>query len=317
MTQDPSLALFYVADGPRLEEQSWLLAMSLKRAHDGDDRIRQIAYVGEAHRPEITDMTHAIYEVCGVELRTLPNPPKWKGGYPHGNKLVAARDDRGTTHSIFLDTDMACMGSLAEFMDLPPDTTAAAPEGRPTWGAGTDRWERAYAHFGMTVPTERVRLLRGRRHEFVPYFNAGFIAFPEARHPMDGKRFGEHWIETALDFDFGCAIANKRPWLDQITLPLTMKRFGYKTRVLDEMHNYSLSHRGNYSNIPDATILHYHRQRFLYPAPQWPGLRDMMRDMVPVPFHARLEDHIATIETSLQRFEEEQAAEKAAKEAEG
>ncbi len=301
MSDPRSLALFFVADGPRLEEQSWLLSMSLARAHEGDKRIRLIAYVGEAHRPRIGAMTHAIYEACGVELRTLPDPPKWKGDYPHGNKMVAARDDRGATHSIFLDTDIACTASLAEFMDLPDTTIAAAPEGRPTWGAKNDRWTRAYAHFGLPVPSQRVRLLRGRRHDFVPYFNAGFVAFPETPHADGGKRFAEHWIDTALAFDFGCAIANKRPWLDQITLPLTVARFNYQVRVLDEMHNYSLSHRGDYSKTPDATILHYHRQRFLYPAPQWPALRDMMRDMAPAGFHDQIEAHIAAFETSLER----------------
>lgn len=298
MSDPKSLALFYVADGVRLEKQSWLLAASVAAAHEGDARVRQIAYVGAAHRTEIRDMTHAIYEVCGVELRTLAKPPKWKNPYPHGNKIVAACDDRGATHSIFLDTDMACTKSLAEFMDLDDDTCAAAPEGRPTWGGKNARWTRAYAHFGMEVPKERVKLLRGARLEYVPYFNAGFVAFPEARHE-DGRRFGEHWLDTALNFDRNCAIANKRPWLDQITLPLTMKRFGYKTRVLDQMHNYSLSHRIDYSKTPDATILHYHRMRFLFPSPQWPALRDTLIDAMPSKFRDELDVYIAAVESSL------------------
>jgi hypothetical protein len=199
---------------------------------------------------------------------------------------------------VFLDTDMACTASLAEFMDLPPDMIAAAPEGRPTWGGKNARWTRAYAHFGLKVPEARVRLLRGRRHDYVPYYNAGFVAFADRPHPRDGRRFGEHWLETALDFDHTCKIANKRPWLDQITLPLTVARFGYRVRVLDEMHNYSLSHRDDYAATPDATILHYHRQRFLAQAPQWPALRDTMRDLVPAQFHGPLDAHISEIEAA-------------------
>ncbi len=299
MADQTSLGLFYVADGLRLEKQSWLLAASLKAAHDGDDRVKQFAYVSEAYRPELSDLTHAMFEVCGVELRTLAKPPKWKGPYPHGNKIVAACDTRGTTHSIFLDTDMACTRSLAEFMELAPDTVSAAPEGRPTWGGKNARWTRAYAHFDMTVPTERVRLLRGTKMEYVPYYNAGFIAFPEAAHPKDRLRFPEHWLDTALDFDKRCKIANKRPWLDQISLPLTIKRFGYKTRVLDELHNYSLSHRGDYSKTPDAVILHYHRMRFLYQSPQWPGLRDTLLDTVPSGHRDRIAAWVADVESSL------------------
>ncbi|WP_044007115.1 hypothetical protein [Jannaschia sp. CCS1] len=298
MSDTTSLALFYVADGIRLEKQSWLLAASLAEAHEGDTRIRQFAYASAAFRPDIRDITHAIFEVCGVELRTLNDPPKWKKDYPHGNKIVAACDDRGTSHSIFLDTDMACTTSLAEFMALPADTCAAAPEGRPTWGETNDRWERAYAHFDMDVPEERVTLLRGSKVDYPPYYNAGFVAFPEARQ-ADGRRFGDHWLDTALDFDRNCKIAQKRPWLDQITLPLTMKRFGYKVRVLDEMHNYSLSHRGDYSRTPDATILHYHRMRFLYQAPQWPALRDTLIEKMPSKFRDELNAYIRDVETSL------------------
>ncbi len=299
MSDPTSLALFYVADGERLEKQSWLLAASLAHAHAGDGRIRQFAYVGAAHRAGIGDVTHAIYDACGVELRTLADPPKWKKPYPHGNKLVSACDVRGTSHAIFLDTDMACTASLAEFMDLSPDTIAAAPEGKPTWGDTNDRWERAYAHFGLPVPEERVRLLRGNNLEYPPYYNAGFIAFPEAAHPVDGKRFAEHWMETALDFDLNCAIAQKRPWLDQITLPLTTARFGYKVRVLDELHNYSLSFREDYARTPDAVILHYHRQRFLAQAPQWPGLRDRLLDTVPGKFRDEVRAHVAAIDASV------------------
>lgn len=300
MNDPKSLALFYVADGYRLEKQSWLLAASLMAAHDGDERVKQFAYASAENRAEMRDITHAIYEVCGVELRTLAKPPKWKGPYPHGNKIIAACDDRGATHSVFLDTDMACTGSLADFMDLAPDTCAAAPEGRPTWGGKNARWTRAYAHFGMAVPTERVKLLRGAKLEYVPYFNAGLVAFPEAKHE-DGRRFGEHWLDTALDFDRNCAIANKRPWLDQITLPLTMKRFGYKTRVLSELYNYSLSHRLDYSKTPtDALILHYHRMRFLFQSPQWPALRDNLIDAMPSTHRDELDVHIKDIETSLE-----------------
>lgn len=299
MADPGSLALFYVADGVRLEKQSWLLAASLKAAHEGDERVRQFAYVSQEFRPRISEMTRAIYEACGVELRTLPEPPRWKGPYPHGNKIVAACDPRGTSHAIFLDTDMACTGSLAEFIDLPDDTVSAAPEGRPTWGGKNARWTRAYAHFGLSVPEDRVRLLRGSKMEYVPYFNAGFVAFPETAHPRDGLRFAEHWRDTALDFDRNCKIANKRPWLDQITLPLAIRRFGYRVRVLDEMHNYSLSHRSDYARTPDAVILHYHRQRFLFQAPQWPDLRDALLDTVPGAYRDGIAGWVAEVEASL------------------
>ncbi|AHM03139.1 hypothetical protein roselon_00712 [Roseibacterium elongatum DSM 19469] len=267
-----TLSILFVADGQRLEWQSWLLASSLAMAHEGHQTVRLYAYASDSYLPEVSAATRDLYAACSVDLRALPPTPGWRGDYPHGNKLLAASDHRAGGRAIFLDTDIVCAKPLTAMADLPADTVAAAPEGLPTWGREDDRWERAYAHYGLPVPTERVRLLRGRKKEFVPYFNAGFVCFSEDPQGAEGKRFADHWLETALDFDHNCSIGGKRPWLDQITLPLTMARFGYKAEVLGETWNYSLTRRKDYSQTPDAEILHYHRAAFLEQAPQWPAI---------------------------------------------
>ena len=92
--------------------------------------MRFVAYVTPEWRPQIQPVTHGIFEATGVELRDLPAPPAWKKPYPHGNKIVASCDMRGDTHGLFMDTDMVCVKPLTEFMDLPADTIACAPEGR-------------------------------------------------------------------------------------------------------------------------------------------------------------------------------------------
>jgi hypothetical protein len=132
-------------------------------------------------------LTRDLYKACGVTLRPLPDLPEWRAPFPHGNKMVAATDRRDTSRAVFLDTDMVCLRPLLAMAGLSANTVAAAPEGVPTWGGGDDRWDRAYAHFGLPYPTERVRLLRGRKKEFVPYFNAGFVAFPD-RPDAEGSR---------------------------------------------------------------------------------------------------------------------------------
>jgi len=276
--------IFFVADGARLEWQSWLLAASLAQAHEGQAGVHLYAYASPDWLAQVGPVTKSIYRETGVDLRPLPPLPDWAKPYPHGNKIVAATDTRGAGRSIFLDTDMVCLKPLTALADLPDTHVAAAPEGRPTWGP-EDRWQRAYDHFNLPLPEARVRLLRGARPEHLPYFNAGLVAMPEAPQP-DGKRFADHWLETALDFDRECSIANKRPWLDQITLPLTMARFGYSAHVLDESWNYSLSHRGSsIETTPDAHILHYHRSRFLEAAPQWPGILQRFFETLPKSHH--------------------------------
>lgn len=291
MSHSPDLNIIFVTEGLRLEYQSWLLASSLAAAHDGIEGVRFISYVTPEWMPELRPLTRDLFAQCGVEIRELPKPPKWAKPYPHGNKIVSVADHRDGRRGIFLDTDMVCMKPLTDMASLPDDTIAAAPEGRPTWGTEENRWERAYAHYDMPLPTARVNLLRADRPEFYPYYNAGFVAFPETPRDVDGKRFADLWIETAVDFDHNCKIGQKRPWLDQITLPLTLARFGFKTEVLEETYNYSLSHRGeDYSDTPDAHILHFHRSRFLQAAPQFPRVMENALDRTPAKHQEELRD---------------------------
>ena len=279
------LSIFFISEGQRLERQSWLLASSLAASHEGAEGVSFVAYAGADWLPQVSPVTKAIFDVTGVELRQLPTPPDWAKPYPHGNKIVAATDDRGSDRSLFLDTDMVVVKDLSDMAELPADTIAAAPEGRPTWGTENDRWARAYQHFDLPMPTERVNLLRGKQQEFLPYFNAGFVGIPDAVREEDGKTFAQLWMETALDFDHNCKIAQKRPWLDQISLPLTLARFGYQTEVLGEDYNYSLSHRGDYSKTPDVRVLHYHRSKFLEQAPQWPAVEAAFWETLPSAHH--------------------------------
>jgi hypothetical protein len=291
--QMTDLNIFFVADGARLEWQSWLLAASLARAHDGQKGVHFFAYMGEDWLPQVSPVTLSIYRIAGVELRALPKSPGWAKPYPHGNKIVAATDNRGPGCGLFLDTDMVCLKPLTDLRALSVGQIAAAPEGRATWGTN-DRWARAYDHFALPFPDARIRLLRDTQDDHVPYFNAGLVAFPEAEGTgADG--FAKRWLETAMNFDHHCKIANKRPWLDQITLPLTIARFGYTAHVLGESHNYSLSYRGDYAQTPDVHVLHYHRSRFLEAAPQWPGIRDDFFALLPQSDHALATEGLRTL----------------------
>jgi hypothetical protein len=107
----------------------------------------------------------------------------------------------------------------------------------------------------------------GGRSNSWPYFNAGFVAFPDRPEAEGQPRFADRWVETALDLDHNCRIGGKRPWLDQISLPLTLARFGYATEVLGETWNYSLARRKDYAQTPEVHVYHYHRFRYLAQAP--------------------------------------------------
>lgn len=124
----------------------------------------------------------------------------WARPYPHGNKILAAASPREDAWSVFLDTDMVCAASLELASLQEPNRLALVPEGVPSWGKNSDRWERAYAHFGLEVPSERVRLTRRRRIEYLPYFNAGFVMFPNA--PQSGGALGHSgWKQRCISIN--------------------------------------------------------------------------------------------------------------------
>lgn len=241
----------FVTDGAAMQAQGLLLAHSLRR-HGGEGlAITAYCPMGAA-LPDAA--MQAGYDAIGARLEPLETPGIWKKPFPHGNKIHACCVARDRPATLFLDTDMVLIRALDTAAIAPGAQIAAVPEGKPTWGKGNDRWNRVYAHFGMDLPTDRVRLVRGRRREFLPYFNAGFIAFAE------DSAFARDWKDTAMEIDHQVSVARKRPWLDQVALPVSCARAGRDIRVLDERYNFSISDRAPGAEAP--VVLHYHRMAY-------------------------------------------------------
>ncbi|MDZ4391348.1 hypothetical protein [Cypionkella sp.] len=253
-------SIIFVVDGPGLGAQSLLLAASLAKHHPDRSQVALIAYVSPRSIDSLSEVTRALYAQCGVQMRPLPSAEGiWAKPYPHGNKILACAAPRASQRSLFIDTDTVCLGPLTGLDLADPHAIAAVPEGLPTWGKEPDKWPRAYEFFGLPLPTDRVTLTRGRQLEYLPYFNAGFISFSDVPRPGSTTNFAQDWLQTAIAFDQKCPIKGKRPWLDQITLPLTMKRFGYGYEALHELWNFSIADRVKLSRAKKARLIHYHR----------------------------------------------------------
>jgi len=261
----PRTTVFFIAEGPHLTAQATLLAASL-RFHNGH-AFDILAYVPGTDA--ISAPARAAFDHLSVTVEPLKtNPGLWKLPYPHGNKIFACAAPRAPGTHVFLDSDMVCVAPL-DFTDIaPPGTVAMVPEGTPTWGKGNDRWNRVYAHFNLAMPTDRVHLVRRRRIEYLPYFNAGMVAFDGATG-ANGRGFGQLWLDTAHEIDQQVSVARKRPWLDQIALPVTLKRYGLGYNVLPDAWNFSISER---PYEPDARprLIHYHSFRY---STLWPQVR--------------------------------------------
>jgi hypothetical protein len=246
------LSFIFVADGPRFEDPAILLAGSM-RVHHGD-AVAIYAYCPEEKLDTLSPEFRSAMDLLDVQVTPIPTgPTPFETPYPHGNKILAAMQPRTGKYAVFFDTDMILRAPVAP--EISHGLVGAVPEGVPTWGREVEDWAPVYAHFGLPLPTERVRMCRGRRRETLPYFNAGLVSFPELA--SDGRRFGEIWLDTAVGIDHCDAFENKRPWLDQIALPVAIARSGLDWEVLPEKLNYSLFRR----KMPlahETTVVHYH-----------------------------------------------------------
>ncbi len=275
MSRAAQSTVIFVIDGAGMQAQGLLLAHSLRRHAEAD--LALSAYL-PADAPDPDPQVAQALAALDVAIERLPARDPWRRPYPHGNKIAAAARPRLRPVTVFLDTDMIVTGRFEPQDLLAEAEVAAVPEGRATWGGAGDRWERVYGHFGLPLPAERVRLMRGRRRLSMPYFNAGLVAF---RHESG---FAEIWRETALRIDHEVRIAGKRPWLDQIAIPVAAARLGLSIRVLEERWNFAISDR-----LPQGgeapTIVHYHRMRHCaawpFFAPALAALEDDLQDRLP------------------------------------
>jgi hypothetical protein len=286
---DPAQSIIFVVDGKGLEAQALVLAASITRHHDTG--VQVVAYLSKASQTGLDPATRALFEACGVAVAPLPDGTgRWKKDYPHGNKLLACSAPRDCLRTTFVDTDVFCQAPITNLPEQDPLEVFAVPEGKPTWGKSGDAWERVYKFFDLPMPTARVTLMRGRRLQYLPYFNAGFVSFSERPLEDDGRAFGQMWLEMASRFDWHCPVANKRPWTDQIILPLVMAEYGLTCVTLPEIYNYSISDRVDLTDLPQARMVHYHRAGYFNTLPDAAELLEDVYQRTPARHHAGLAD---------------------------
>ncbi|RVT85600.1 hypothetical protein DXV76_07550 [Rhodobacteraceae bacterium CCMM004] len=277
--------LFFVADGPHLEAQALLLAASLRRHLGAAPAL--IAYVPDRPDREMPAATRAALAHLNVAVEPLRVPRDlWQKPFPHGNKILAACAPRRASVHVFLDTDMVCVAPLDLDALSRPGALSAVPEGVPGWGKGNDRWDRVYGHFGLPLPEDRVRLTRRRRVSYLPYFNAGLLAWHDG-FGAGGRPWPELWRDTAVEIDWNVRVAKKRPWLDQIALPVALRRHGLAYRVLPDRVNFSISDRA-FEPAARPALIHYHSFRY---TPEWPQVADETAAMA-----AALGPHLGAME---------------------
>ena len=218
-------AITFVAHAGPLEPQAVLLAASLHEYYV-PRRIVCRTVAPADHWGALSDDVDGFLRSLGVEIVPCENPIDLD--YKHGNKIGALAGISG--RALFLDTDIMLMSPFS-WHHMLCGTAAAKPADIDTFSNGGGSWARVWSLFDRDVPPKSyVATISGDLMR--PYFNAGFISVE------DGDRFAAAWIDAARRIDADAAIRNKRPWLDQIALPVAFAALDWKVDALGDAFNF-------------------------------------------------------------------------------
>jgi len=263
MQRRPALTLFFIVEAPQYQYLACYLAASI-RNHMPQD----VVLVGYCPEHKMKDVDPAAIETLRrmrCEVRPMKTEGRFFPEYPHGNKLLACLEPRDTEYSGFIDSDVLMIRD-----NLPEKITQAgcvsASVAASMYWASQRVWKTVYAPFDMDVPKERVMLMRDKRKPMIPYYSSGFVTFPERYRTPDGLSFPQVWMETAQTIDAIDGLENKRPYLDQLSLPVAIKRAGLTWNELPEEQHFILGGKLRGQPFPqdrDIYTVHYRKWEVL------------------------------------------------------
>ena len=287
----PGLTLFYIVEPPDYQMMACLLLASIRRHFPAGTRA--IGYCPAHRMADLHPAVRRAHDMLGADIRPMDVQAMWDSPYPHGNKIIASLQPRETEFSAFVDSDVLFLAdNRAENLARPGHVSCSAAASM-VW-TGQEIWDRIYAHFGMDIPQERIRLMR-RRHRVVPYFSAGLVVFPE--QPGPGGRFPELWHDTARRIDRLAGLPGRRPYLDQLSLPLAIRRAGFDWNILPEEQHYILGGRLRGQPLPEDRpifTIHYRNHKVLKEI----GFGQRVRKLLKSAYGVRRVERLAKAETA-------------------
>ncbi|MDM8557543.1 sulfotransferase [Candidatus Parabeggiatoa sp. HSG14] len=244
----------FVCQQGELEIKSMLLAASLKRYLRSEYEL--VAAI--PHPPlrwgTISNNTLNLMKILGV--RSVPIKNDIDENYPIGNKVACLNIETSAEKIVFLDSDILCLREFSPQFDAPFN---AKPADLSTFSSDNSLWQQIYHLFQLPLPSWRVTSSTSGEL-MLPYFNAGVIAV------QNGLNFGKVWEECCQAIDADPSITNKRPWLDQIALPVAMARLNLDHACLDERFNYPAHLKPLPQSLP--FLCHYHWASVIRREPQ-------------------------------------------------
>jgi hypothetical protein len=244
-------AICFVAHQGFLEIQSVLLAVSLKFFNPNQFELFAAVpkFLGGI-RTGISESTAEILSSLGVRFIETDN--LFKQDYLIGNKFGCLNTIKGYKKRLFLDTDIMCCAPL-KLPEITVGQIAVKPADRKTYSWTSAQWVSAYLSYtGTKAPTNRV-ISSCFKEKMYPYFNAGVI------YLNSSVEFGDEWQKLAKRLDDDDNFSNKRPWLDQLALPLAIQQHQLETVILDEAFNFPANIKNEIG--ANTQLVHYHKPK--------------------------------------------------------
>lgn len=277
-----NLTLFFIVEPPNYTVMACYLAASIRQQFD--EPIKLIGYCPAHRRDEVDPKVIGVLEKMGVEVRTFEAEGKFDPEYPHGNKLLACLQERDTPYAGFVDSDVLFLKKNKIENIVTPGKVSLTPAASMYW-ADRSLWPTIYGALEMDIPEERIFLLRQTGRPKIPYFSSGFFTFPDEPLPNTGKRFAETWMDVAQQIDRIDGLEKKRPYLDQMSLPVAIKKAGIDYHLMPEEQHWILG--GVLRNTPfpkDRGIytVHYRKWEILAENELAGPAKQMLHDQVGV-----------------------------------
>lgn len=259
---DAKLTIFFVVEPPKYQNMGCYLTASI-RCHFNEN-IKLVGYCSKEKIGQMDAQALAAFKTLDVDIRPMDTEARFDPPYPHGNKILAALEPRDTPYSAFMDSDMLFISENTSTQMIKPGHVGVAPATSMYW-SGQKIWNDIYAACGMEKPQERIWLSRQRNRKMMPYFNAGLIVFPEGPTAPNNETFAQVWYRLARQID--CLdIEKKRPYLDQMSLPLAIRAAGLNWNILPEEQHYILGGSLRGKPLPadkDVKMIHYRNPKVL------------------------------------------------------
>ena len=260
----PDLTFAYIVEPPDYQIMACTLLASIRSFFP--DTVAAVGYCPEHKIGDLHPAVIKAHEKMGAEIRPMKTLGMWDTDYPHGNKIIAAMQPRDSRFSAFVDSDVLFLRPNDPANLTRAGHVSCSVAASMRW-ADQSIWQTIYGAFDMPIPAERVRLMRQSGKLKIPYFSAGLVVFPEASEASAaGLRFPDVWYDTARQLDRVETLENRRPYLDQMTLPLAIQRAGLNWNILPEEQHYILGGRLRGDPLPtdrEIYTLHYRQSGIL------------------------------------------------------